>query len=71
MDRKRWTGSLAHALSLLTDFFLWDSMMLQCIMVAYQKQHNQLVEATDEATVGIRKELGCMQSDGGHFKHML
>jgi hypothetical protein len=37
---------------------------------------HQVVEAIDEATVGIRNELGealaaCMQSNGGHLERVL
>jgi hypothetical protein len=46
---------------------------------------HKLVEATGEAAIGVRNELGrmqwqhsvaqrlaaCMQSDGGHFEHAL
>jgi hypothetical protein len=51
MGRKRWTGVLAHSLSLLADFSLWDSMMFRVYHGGKPEARHQLVEATDETTI--------------------
>lgn len=68
----RWLGPRTKSPDInLLDFFLWDSMMLIVYHGGKPEARRQLLEATDKATIGIRNELGCMQSDGGHFRHVL
>jgi hypothetical protein len=55
MDRNKWTGGLAHLVSRLKPTrFVWAFMKWRMYHGGKPEARHQLVEAIDEATIGMR-----------------